>query len=276
MRSRITIEPFAKTGGMGMLAEILSQKNISIVAVGSMACIGAIEATARQLKAEERIFIRGLTAKEYALGKNSSYIKELLELALEKPQTKGIIVYCSCLDVLTNFYEAEILDELNNEQQVPIEFLYRGPLIKRKAPPRIALNKIWHKWGITPEPIKEKSAIAYDNSVKSDFGEAILAEPLEENILIITPGGCTSCLQNLPNIEEHKLFYTRFDDIFLSYFQPKQLAEAIATYFPKEEPLLLLGTAVIKVVGISLEELCDELSLAGFSVRYLATDGFKK
>lgn len=276
MRTRITIAPFAKTDGMGVLAEILSQKHISIVAVGSMACIGGIKTTAKQLNAEARIFVRGLTAREYALGKNSSYIKELLELALQKPQTRGVIVYCSCLDVLTNFMEAEILEELNNEKGIPIEFLYRGPLVKRKTPPRIALNKIWQKWGIVPEPLKEKSVILCDNSVKIDFGEAILAEPLEENILIITPGGCTSCLQSLTNIEKYKLFYTRFDDIFLSSFQPRQLAEIIAAYFPKEEPLLLLGTAVIKVIGISLEELCAELRLVGFSVRYIATDGFAK
>lgn len=276
MRNRITIESFAKTGGMGVLAEILSQKNISVVAVGSMACIGGIKTTAKQLNAEASIFVKGLTAREYALGKNSIYIKELLELALQKPQTRGVIVYCSCLDVLTNFMEAEILEELNNEQNIPIDFLYRGPLVKRKTPPKITLNKIWHKWGIVPESLKEKSVIICNNLVEIDFGEAILSEPLEENILIITPGGCTSCLQSITNIEKHKLFYTRFDDVFLSSFHPKQLVDTIADYFPKDEPLLLLGTAVMKVVGISLEELCEELRLVGFSARYIATDGFKK
>lgn len=275
MKNRIVIEPFTNAGGMGILTEILSQKHISLVAVGSMACIGSIEATAKRLGVEDRIFVRGLTAREYALGKNSSYIKYLLEAATAKPRTRGIIVYCSCLDVLTNFQEAEILEGLNNEQHIPIEFLYRGPLVKRKAPPRMALNKIWHKWGVERQPLKESRVIS-NNSPAVDFAKVLLAKQPEENILLITPGGCTSCLQGLPNIEQYKLFNTRFDDVFLSTFQPAQLVKAIAAYFPKEEPLLLLGTAVIKVVGISLEGLCEELRLEGYAVKYFATDGFKK
>jgi len=276
MRNRIRIESLGINGGMGGLSEILAQSNIDLVAVGSMACIGTIEAAAKRLEAEERVFVRGLTAKDYALGKNSRHIRELLEIALKRPQTKGIIVYCSCLEVLTNLDEEDILEQLANEQNIPIAFLYRGPLVKRRSSPRLALNKIWQQWGITLKPPRERLLDLANNAIKVDFGEAILKQSTATNILVITPGGCISCLHSIPNIEGYKVFGTRFDDLVLSSLEPSLLVEAIEAYFSKREPILLLGTAVLKVTGLALAEVCQELCRKGFSASYLATDVFRK
>lgn len=275
MKNRIIIEPLTNANSMGALAEIFSQKNINLVAVGSLPCVITLENRARQFGAENRVFVRGLSAKDYALGKNTKHLQELLNKALQKSETKGIIVYCSCIDVLTNFSEAEVMDGLINEQNIPIEFLYRGPLVKRKKPVGIALKSIWEKWQIALEPLKEIKELS-QASVDVDFAKAILASSKEENILLVSPGGCASCLRNLLGIENRKVFSTHFDDIALTSFETKYLVEAIENFFSKDEPLLLLGSAVVKVVGISLEDVCNELCIRGYSAGYLHTDGFKK
>lgn len=274
MRRSLVIEPFVQSGNMGVLQEILTQKDIGLVAVGSMACINSIENAAKELNATDRIYVKGLSAKEYALGKNSYFIRNLVEQALQNFQVKGVIVYCSCLEVLTNLYENDVLDNLENELNIPIEFLYRGPLVKRKLVPRLSLNAIWKKWGIVPKPVRviQDYTDNYDCSV--DFKEAIVKHKGRESIVLITPGGCSSCLKNIPNIENLKVFYTRFDDIFLSSVEPMQFVNALEEYFQKDEPLLLLGTAVVKVIGISLQEICDKLSQDGYSARCIETDGF--
>lgn len=276
MKGNIIIEPYVKAGSMAGLKEILLQDGIMLVAVGSMACISSVMHVAEQLDATDKLYVKGLSAKEYALGKNTVFIAELLEKAIRNPVTKGIIVYSSCLDILTGWEEEEILEKVNNTKNTPIEFLYRGPLAKRKKPVRTALNSIWKKWGITvkPQTIERPCGCCVDLNV--DFQNAIAENCTDENFLLITPGGCASCLDVIPDLEKFRIFNTRFDDLFLSTFEPGQLVEAIEAYFEKEQHLVLLGTAVAKLVGISLEVICEELRSDGFVARYIETNGFRK
>ena len=75
-----------------------------------------LENAAKELDATDRIYVKGLSAKEYALGKNSYFIRNLIEQALQNFQVKGVIVYCSCLEVLTNLYENDVLDNIDKQK----------------------------------------------------------------------------------------------------------------------------------------------------------------
>lgn len=276
MKGNIIIEPYIKAGSMAGLKEIFSQDGIMLVAVGSMACISSVMHVAEQMDAVDKSYVKGLSAKEYALGKNSVFIAELLEKAIQNPLTKGIIVYSSCLDILTGWEEEDILENINNTKNIPIEFLYRGPLAKRKQSIRDALGGIWKKWGIIVKPLKAKSQCNRCVNLSVDFQNALVEHSTGENFLLITPGGCASCLDVIPDVDKFRIFNTRFDDLFLSAFEPRKLVECIEAYFEKEHPLVLLGSAVTKAVGISLELISEELRSDGFVVRYIETDGFRK
>lgn len=307
MKGKITIEPLQEFSSMGVATEILSQPAIHMVALGSDACIAALQHTARLMGAEARLFYKVLSPREYALGKNTREAVQLLNRAItgedssayeqENLQEKAanisatgktempraVIVYCSCLDVLTHWEETEILSQVNNPSNIPVKFLYRGPLVKRRLLPRIALQKIWQELEYEPmkkearegysdkaatgcpEINRDRSAIKDANTVEVNFKNTLLKHMGPEAIVLLTPGGCASCLFDVPPELRCKVYHTRFDDLTLVNLQPQSFVEAIEAYFPKSTPLLLLGTAVLKAVGLSLEEICDQLVADGYS-----------
>lgn len=274
MDKHICIEPLTEFASMGAVREILSQEEIALVAVGSMACISSIKHLAEVLQATDRVFVQGLSAREYGLGKNVEIAAKLIQLATASAQLKGIIVYCSCLDVLTNWDEQSVLALADTN--LPIEFLYRGPLVKRKQLPQRALQNIWRKWKIDVEPSKMPIKLAESRKIAVDFEEIIAKNEEAVDIILLTPGGCASCLYDIPFSKRQRIYYTRFDDLFLLDCKASDFVDAIESIFSKERDLLLLGTAVVKALGISLEEICDMLGKDGYRASFLQTDGFKK
>lgn len=275
MNGRISIEQVNGFNSMGVVAKILSQEQVAMIAVGSQACVNSILRVASNLGAEERLLARALKNREYALGKNTAVVKTLLEEALTVSNIRGIIIYCSCLDILANWDESEILADIDNPLNTPIAFLYRGPLVKRKCMPSVALNKIWNQWGHSPKPIKDITTID-SNHCLVDFEKEILQSDGTEDIVVLTPGGCVSCLYAIPENKLQYVYQTRFDDLFLCNCDTKNFVNAIMDKFNRNRPLLLLGTCVTKAVGISLKDICDNLNSYGYEARYLDTNGFKK
>lgn len=275
MSGRISVERVDSFNSMGVVAKILSQEQVAMIAVGSQACVNSIFHVALGLGANERLFARALRNREYALGKNTTIVRALLEEALQLPNIRGIIIYCSCLDVLANWNESEILADINNPLNTPIAFLYRGPLVKRKCMPSVALNKIWNQWGYFPKITKDFVCTVQNRTIV-DFEKEILQSDGTEDIIVLTPGGCVSCLYAIPENKLQYVYQTRFDDLFLCNCGTKDFVNAIMAKFNRNRPLLLLGTCVTKAVGISLKDICDDLNSYGYEVRYLDTNGFKK
>lgn len=276
MSRTIIIEPLKEFSSMGVVEDILLQEEVALVAVGSMACIGGIKHVTELLQATDRVFLHGLSAKEYSLGKNAAIVAKLLNEVVVMPGVKGVIVYCSCLDVLTNWNEEALLAEVCNFKHIPIEFIYRGPLVKRKIMPKKALQLIWEKWGLQEKSLGHNYTKDVSIPVDVDFKTAI--EEVEENtdILLLTPGGCASCLYDVNGIKRSNIYNTRFDDLFLATCQVNDFVAVIEAYFSKSKPLLLLGTSVIKTVGIEVEEICNKMLEDGYDVSFIATDGFRQ
>ncbi|MDO4178582.1 MAG: hypothetical protein Q4D21_05255 [Phascolarctobacterium sp.] len=276
MNKHLTIEQVGYNSTMGVVRQILSQPEIYLVAVGSAACTKSLEYIANSMNARERLVTRALTAKDYTLGKNARAMVGLVQKVLDAGAAKGIILYPSCLDILTNFDEQEILSALHNPQQIPVAVLRRGPLVKRKLLPREALQKIWETWGLVPlAPLTTNLPVSMTEPLV-DFEQIIYASDGSEDILLISPGGCASCLREIFREDMDYVYATRFDDLFLCRACADDFVEAVLEFFDGSRPLLLLGTAVSKAVGISLEEIARKLHRQGRDVRYLTTDGYKK
>ena len=107
--------------------------------------------------------------------------------------------------------------------KVPVEILYRGPLVKRLATPLEELKMIFDRWNIEIDELNEKKS----HSLESMESEESLCKKISTNrnmhavkpseiqepyfiqeirnlahkecdILLFTPGGCTSSLKRLP------------------------------------------------------------------------------
>lgn len=260
---------------------IWEKQGIAIVAPGTLACTYALKKRAHVLGKEDWLFTCSITEREYSLGKQGRKISETIELALKKQGIRGIIVYASCMEVLTQWTLEEIREKIKNPDYIPIEILYRGPLAKRKKAPGEVLEDIWKRWGIKDREeisfLKTECATKENTEEMPDFQAVVEAlENRECDILLITPGGCKSaltlkrkdnCLQEIKS--------TRFSDVFVSRGDWEGAEKEIFQNFPENRPLFLVGSAVPKAIGLDLQKLASRLEKMGKSVEVINCTGFR-
>ena len=67
-----------------------------------------------------------------------------------------MIIYSSCMEVLTMWdFQRE---KKKIQCKVPVEILYRGPLVKRLATPLEELKMIFDRWNIEIDELNEKKS----------------------------------------------------------------------------------------------------------------------
>lgn len=280
----IVIEPVKNKEGMEAAKNILLEDGIALIAIGSVACVRALYLQALRLKRLPYLYIKALTAQDYCLGCNENAVKELLAQALQRQDVRGIIIYASCLDKLSYWSEDAMINDVENPNKVPINILYRGPLVKRCKLPTQALKEIWQQWKLEHKqahPFGEAQNVlpqGIEVPEKADFEKIIWHRAVETrkpcNILILTPGGCGSCIDLSMDMGDIRLYTTRFDDIIISNCSVEWFKEAILKYFDATRTLVLLPTAVIKTVGLDLTSLCNALQKEGMDVVLKPTGGF--
>lgn len=287
MENNVRIEDLYEEGKMGPAKAIFEKEGIALAAVGSPACVRSLYFTAKEMGRLDFLFWRALTARDYSLGKHEKAIRECVQEALGHPEVQGVIIYASCMDILAGWDVDAIIDSLDNPEDIPVEVLYRGPLAKRKCPPMEALEKIWSTWGLeeisckSEKGVLEKTGQSKNVPVKvppePDF-ETIITKLQSEDcdILLLTPGGCKSCM----NCQKEKTFLhvknTRFADVAVWNCNIENLVGLILEYFPEERPLYLLGSAVMESIGFDAETLCLLLRDKGKEAVYLKSNGFSE
>ena len=195
--------------------KILKVPGIALVAAGTPACLIGLYDSAARINSLDRLFLCQISSVEYSLGKQGKKIWEAVELAANTEGIRGVIIYSSCMEVLTMWdFQRE---KKKIQCKVPVEILYRGPLVKRLATPLEELKMIFDRWNIEIDELNEKKI----HSLKSTGSEESLCEKVNINrnmhavesfeiqepyfiqeirnfankecdILLFTPGGCTS------------------------------------------------------------------------------------
>lgn len=265
---QITIENLCDENGMKAARDIFRHKGIALAAVGSSACVRSLYLTAKEMGKSDFLFWRSLSERDYSLGKNAWAIRACIQEAVSYPEVTGVIVYASCMDILTGWEIERVIAEAENPRSVPIEVLYRGPLAKRRNPPLQKLQKIWNRWKPQESdiPFQIKSREKIEPPQKPHFEESILSYTSSDcDVLLLTPGGCKSCIQNREAIS-CQVKNTRFTDVSLSTLTNEELAETILAAFPENRRLVLLESMAVKMVGLDMEGLCRLLRAKGKDV----------
>lgn len=266
---RIQIENLCDGNGMGAARNIFGHEGVAVAAVGSAACIGGLYRTAVEMGRTDFLFAKALSQRDYSLGKNLPAIAACVQEAISCEAVKGVIVYASCMDILTGGDVERAAASADNPRGVPIEVLHRGPLAKRVNPPLPRLQKIWESWKASeinaPLPVKNQRDVPPPDA--PDF-EEILKRCANAgwDALLLTPGGCKSGLKNRAEMPAH-MKNTRFDDVFLATGTVDELAEKILAAFPEDRPLALVRTMAVKMVGIDAEGLRGMLCARGKEVK---------
>ena len=268
--------------------KILKIPGIALVAAGSPACLTALYDAASRIHALDRLFLCEITAAEYSLGKQGVKIWNAVGKAAKLPGIKGVLIYASCMEVLTMWdFEGE---RKKTCFRVPVEILYRGPLVKRRAAPVKELGRILAGWNMGPEESTRESATLQEGAASHACASVKAEKPQEPyfieqirkladtdcDILLFTPGGCASSLKCLPPDILKNVWNTRFTDYVLSQGKTERMVQEIKQSFPETRPLYLMESAVPKYTGIDLKKLASELTKAGKETCFLSEADVKR
>ena len=81
--------------------KILKVPGIALVAAGTPACLIGLYDSAARINSLGRLFLCQISSVEYSLGKQGKKIWEAVELAANTEGIRGVIIYSSCMEVLT-------------------------------------------------------------------------------------------------------------------------------------------------------------------------------
>ncbi|TLC99980.1 Nitrogenase molybdenum-iron protein, alpha and beta chains [Robinsoniella peoriensis] len=272
--------------------QILKEKGLALVAAGSLACVRILYFRACKLGKLQQFFGCPVTAREYGMGMQGRKLRNCIGKALKMEGIRGVIVYASCMEVLTLWDFQKELEQVSNPHNIPVKILYRGPLVKRRKPPAESLRRILAEIEENQEAVHtEQEAVQADREAvhteqqpdiplpppAPDFsGIASLLQEWNCETLLLTPGGCKSCIESADGTDGmHDLKSTRFHDANVCLGCEKQLIDAAVHQLTGKGLLCLLGSAVIKTVGMDVRGITGELEKSGRPCVYLPSDGFE-
>lgn len=272
--------------------QILKEKGLPLVAAGSLACVRILYFRACKLGKLQQFFGCPVTAREYGMGMQGRKLRNCIGKALKMEGIRGVIVYASCMEVLTLWDFQKELEQVSNPHNIPVKILYRGPLVKRRKPPAESLRRILAEIEKNQEAVHtEQEAVQADREAvhteqqpdiplpppAPDFsGIASLLQEWNCETLLLTPGGCKSCIESADGTDGmHDLKSTRFHDANVCLGCEKQLIDAAVHQLTGKGLLCLLGSAVIKTVGMDVRGITGELEKSGRPCVYLPSDGFE-
>ena len=267
--------------------QILKEDGLALVAAGSLACVRILYFLAYRLGKLQKFFGCPVNAREYGMGKQGEKLRKCIGKALEMEGIRGVIVYASCMEVLTLWDFEKELELVANPLNIPVKILYRGPLVKRRKPVAESLRRILGEIrdeGGQAAQEKRKSGVSGGEAAlhfppppAPDFsGIASLLQEWTCETLLLTPGGCKSCIESADGIGSIKdLKSTRFHDLQVCMGCEEAITKAAIPQLTGSGILCLLGSAVIKTVGMDARGIAGEVEQSGRPCVYLESDGFE-
>lgn len=225
----------AAPGRMGRsVLDILLEKDVRILACGSLSCLRGLYRACCQRRAQGRLIPCYITREQYAVGAGMDILLEKIREVLASEKTCGIILYVSCTEVMTGCDYQGLLERLEPEEARRVRPFFRGPLISRR------------------ERLSETAARLVSDlpPAKEDYGRAVLPVPAVDfdgirelaaawgmPCVLLSPGGCGACMTPVP---EARCVLTRFDDLFASCPDWEALfSRALGLCPPGERPIFL-------------------------------------
>ena len=112
------------------LDRLWARRDLVVVAAGALICFRSIYHRARQIGALGRFRYAPVRAEDYVLGTAEETIRDAVRDAACLPGARVVVIYLSCLDILTRPDFADIERTLSAETGCIVRCFFRGPLAK--------------------------------------------------------------------------------------------------------------------------------------------------
>lgn len=258
---------------LSLPARILQRPDLALVGTGSLSCIRALYLEAERLGKTHQFFPCLQTAQSYAAGENGAQLAEFLNRVLRVPGLGGIIVYASCMDILSQTDFEGIFRSLENPAHIPVRVLLRGPMVKRYQKPGAVLTAILAEIPETGSRIPEERRFFPPPAPDFQFISSAL-QPMDMLPFLLTAGGCGGALEAAATPKaDYCLSHTRFNDLQVTMGAETAAAQCLQADFPgwRRGSVGLLGSAVPSFVGMDRAQILRDAGVPGLD---LGGDGF--
>ena len=246
---------------------ILQTDGVALVASGTYGCIRSLYTIARELNRLEQFFFCYITPWEYGGGQQDSKIRACVQKALLTEGIRAVILYPSCMEVLTGWTQDGLEGELENPQGIPVYTLFPGPMVKRRISVMEELEKILKQ--IPSEWVGQKLCSGRMEFVpqRPDYSGILdILSYYDCQAYLLTPGGCASCTDSV--------LYTRICDVQLNGHLEYDISRAIGETAQNNKLCCILGTPPLYMAGVDFEEIVSLLGDMGIQGIYLGNTGF--
>ena len=112
------------------LDRLWARRDLVVAAAGALICFRSLYRRALQIGALGRFRYAPVRAEDYVLGTAEETIRDAVRDAARLPGARAVVIYLSCLDILTRPDFADIERTLSAETGCIVRCFFRGPLAK--------------------------------------------------------------------------------------------------------------------------------------------------
>ena len=206
--------------GMGdeALSRLLFQtEGVRVLAVGPPACLRILYFRAMEKEALSRLRLCPVSRLEYTLGSYVPRVRRMIEELVMTSGTKGVVLYVSCPDLLTQTDFEAMMSEADNPHNVPVAVFRRGPMEKRKRKPVERLEEILRGFETARENhwVGKDACLCPPPPLAADYSGAMTAFEKDRALCtcLVTGSGCASCPRSIDSFSGKPFWYSKMNDL---------------------------------------------------------------
>ena len=187
------------------LDRLWARRDLVVVAAGALICFRSIYRRAQQIGALERFRYAAVRAEDYVLGAAEEAIRDAVSDAAHLPGVRVVVIYLSCLDILTRPDFADIECTLSAETGCIVRCFFRGPLAKADGIRHETAEEI-----LAALPSEEGVVTASASLPPPMSDTAGVSDFLREEgaaYVLVTPSGCRNALARMDLMPERSDVY---------------------------------------------------------------------
>ena len=181
------------------------RRDLVVVAAGALICFRSIYRRAQQIGALERFRYAAVRAEDYVLGAAEEAIRDAVSDAAHLPGARTVVIYLSCLDILTRPDFADIERTLSSETGCIVRCFFRGPLAKADGIRHETVEEL-----LAALPPEERAVTASAQLPPPMSDTAGVLDFLQEDgaaQVLVTPSGCRNALVRMDLMSERSDIY---------------------------------------------------------------------
>ena len=257
------------------LDRLWARRDLVIVATGALICFRSIYRRALKSGTLGRFRYAAVRAEDYVLGTAEEIIRDAVRDAARLPGAQVVVIYLSCLDVLTRPDFADIENTLSAETGCIVRCFFRGPLAKADAIEHEKAEKLLAELPSDEGDATASASLPPPMSDIAGVSDFLRADGTAH--VLVTPSGCRNALARMDLMPERSDVYALIPQAEDYIFGMEETAAAEIGAFAAEgecRRVHLLSSPVPAFMAIETAPILQAAEEHGCRACAFPTDGF--